>query len=282
MADDNGMPIFEASPEDRSNAELLTAQVQARSNPELRLRLARPLIAAKLINYAAVADAYPSRHGDDGVGAALRALAIKARSVNSIDELLGIEGAGGARWYQSLASRLPPKFSFRRRVAPNASDPVNVMLNIAHTHLYRQVLLACRLMGLTPLIGVLHEPRSGFAPLAADLQEPFRCLMDRGVIEVAYKLHPSAFKNTDDGQYALEMSFPARRRLLGTIHATLGINVERRDDPMSYRRLLLRLARNVRTVLLNEGRDLEVPELPSPPDESADPLVNPPANPHNV
>jgi CRISPR-associated protein Cas1 len=150
-------------------------------------------------------------------------------------------------------------------VAPDARDPVNVMLNIAHTHLYRQARIAARLIGLNPVFGFLHRPRSGFAPLAADLQEPFRMLMDRAVIETAYHVQPRDFTRSEDGPFPLQMSFSARRRLLGSVYETLQTVADSPtgSDPATYRVHLLRLARSIRRSLLGGEPNLNVFRLAS-------------------
>lgn len=273
VCDPDGRTIFEWLPEDSAaHAELLTAQVRFSQDESFRLGVGRELIAAKLLNYAALAEAYPDRRQREPLAPKLRELAGSARTAAAIDQLLGFEGAGTAAWYQTLRGRLPGKFSFRGRVAPNADDPVNVMVNIAQTHLYRQARIAARLVGLTPAIGFLHQPRAGFAPLAGDLQEPFRMLMDRAVIETAYRIVPREFTRREHAPFPLQVSFNARRRLLGAVYETLHTVVAgpTESDPVTYRQHLIRLARGIRRSLLAGRVELNVfcfpnPSTPQPP-----------------
>ncbi|HND56516.1 MAG TPA: CRISPR-associated endonuclease Cas1, partial [Pirellulaceae bacterium] len=114
----------------------IAALVDASRNRELRLTIARQLISAKLNNYAALAREYPPTHPDD-VERRLGRLSQSAAQASAIEELLGIEGQGAAIWYGALGTRLPSGFTWTRRVAPHADDPVNILLNLSFTVLYR-------------------------------------------------------------------------------------------------------------------------------------------------
>ena len=76
-------------------------------------------------------------------------------------------------WYGSLNGYMYRDFGFTLRVAPSAGDPVNVLLNIGFSLLYRYLGLMIRQVGLVPSLGFLHTARPGHATLASDRQEPF-------------------------------------------------------------------------------------------------------------
>jgi len=267
VADTSGQVVLDFLPDRLAgDAELVTAQTRRAENPTWQLEIGRHLISAKLHNYAALAAAIPGRDDqpDAETVALLRRQAEAACRAASVDELLGIEGSGAAAWYGTLSKRLPAKFPFYRRTAPNAQDPVNVMLNIAQTALYRQCKLAARIVGLVPMIGFLHRPRSGHAALASDFQEPFRALMDRAVIEVAHRISPGDFRPVDDGPFPLQMGWTARRRLLKAIYESFATVVTSAgaDEPFAYRTHLLRLARSLRRSLRAGEIDLQVFRFP--------------------
>ncbi len=269
MADEAGRILMEWFPDDAvSSAELLMAQVDTHRNPQLRLTVARQLISAKLVNYAGLAAAVPMQSGKDDTSLHLRQLAKAAASADSIEQLLGYEGAAAASWYGSLSRRLPSRFSFPGRVAPKARDPVNVLLNIAQTHIYRQCRLALRLNGLNPAIGILHAPSPGHAALASDIQEVFRILADRAALETAWKARHNDFRDDERGYYPLVATATVRRRLLATLHQSLSqsARAEGQTEPCSFRSHLLRLARSLKTFLLNGDGPLRIYRCPLPPE----------------
>jgi CRISPR/Cas system-associated endonuclease Cas1 len=111
----------------------------------------------------------------------------------------------------------------------------------------------------------LHRPQPGFAALAADLQEPFRFLMDRAVMETAFEVQHRDFAAGTGGPYPLTMSWQARRKLLAALYETMQLSAcrEGTQDPTSYRGHLLRLARSVRLWLGGDDDQLFVFRIPA-------------------
>lgn len=251
------------STEGTADPDVIAAQVRAYQQPEFRLAVARRLTAAKLRNYAVVADAFPAR-GTDSTAAALRELADRCAECQNLDELRGREGAGAARWYGSLNARLPRGFSFSKRIAPEAADPVNVLLNIAQTHLFRIAGHAARAAGLLPGLGLFHERRAGFDALAADLQEPFRHLMDRVVLESLGWLLPSDFRPGNSARFPLAMRPRAARDFTAAIARQLAWPCKARDalEARPYRDQLVALVKSLRRCLLDSSATLTVLEHP--------------------
>ena len=241
-------------------AELLQQQVAVANDVERRLRISQKFVAAKILNFAVLADSMPGRNNDQATGIMLRALEQRVLQTKSVEELLGLEGAAAAAWYGQFSQRLPSRFSFEKRVSPRASDPINVLLNIAHTTLYRQAGLILEQAGFASTVGVLHRPKDGFMALAADLQEPFRHLMERAVIETAHQLHPSDFSKADDGPFRLVIRPHATKRLMATIFRLLTQPVRGAgdSDPVDYRLQMARTARSLRRYLLGTSETFEV------------------------
>ncbi len=249
--------VADAAPDDPA---AIAGQLRLADDEARRLALARAVIAAKLSNHAVLADAVPARDGPEtATGIALRALAERAAVAADFPELLGLEGAGARLWFSALADRLPPGWHFSHRVAPNADDPVNVLLNMAQTHMHRWACLAVRAAGLLPSIGFFHRPRPGHAALASDLQEPFRHLMDRAVLELSARLRPTDFRATPRGRFPLTILPHASQQVAAALASTLhrGVELPGESEPRSYRRHLFGLARALR-------RSLADPTVPWP------------------
>lgn len=235
------------------DAQLIAAQVRTAAEPARRLAIAKALVSAKLCNYAALADACPGKDDDHETGPALRALALECAGAPTIEVLLGMEGSGAARWYGGLGRRLPRGFQFTRRHAPGAADPVNVLINMAQSYLYRLTVLAVLEAGFSPVIGIFHRPRGSHAALASDLQEPFRHLMDRAVLEVLATATPRDFVKTSEGRYPLRVQPWVAKRLAATIFHNLALPCECDGDPQPYRAHHRRLVRELRRHLLDDA-----------------------------
>ena len=222
FVDRGGRPLGWLEPQvTLENGDAIMAQTRAADDPGRRLAFGRALIAAKLWNYAALAEAFAGRSRDAELPSALRRLSEQARQAGSLEELLGYEGAGAARWYADFSNRIDARFNFERRVAPAAADPINALLNLAFTHLHRRLIVAIRLAGLTPAIGLLHACRAGHAALASDLQEPFRHLMDRLVIEASCDLRAGDFVASTDQRLPLRLQPAAARRFIASFFELL-------------------------------------------------------------
>lgn len=219
LADDSGRPRGELAMHCVDTPpEAVAGQLAIAADPGWRLAIARRLVAAKIRNHGALASAVAGS-ADPAVGPGLIELALRAEGATSMEQLLGIEGSAARQWYRFFATRLPRWCRFERRVAPDAEDPANILLNLAQTVLHRQAVLAARLAGLIPALGILHELRPGHAALASDLQEPFRHLMERVVLQVLPTLKPSDFRRTDDGPYRMSLHADAARRVVAAVHA---------------------------------------------------------------
>lgn len=250
---------------DLENPQAVAGQVLMAQNEQGRLAIVRTLIGAKLRNYAALARSLQAGSAEASLGETLTELASRLPQANSIDEAMGIEGAGAARWYGTLDKFRPGGFHFERRVAPDAKDPINVMLNMAHTLLYRQMMLVARQAGMVPSLGIMHTPRPGYAALACDLQEPFRHLMDLAVLLAARRIDPKDFTKASKGPFALEIRPQAARQLYATIWTVLARHCQSRHggEVRSYLMWMTAAARALRRHLCDSAQAFEVFEHPS-------------------
>ena len=260
IVSEGGWPLGDLLSEPPDDAEALLAQCRAASDPAVALLLARPLVRAKLRNFAALLES-ATTSGEPTV-LQLRELAEQCATAESLDALRGQEGAGAAAWYRRLPTLLGQGFCFSNRVAPEAGDPVNVLLNIGHTVLYRQAITACRAAGLSPALGFLHQGDGRYAALAADLQEPFRHLVERAVILATRVLKPSQFEPRFDGPYPLVLDHHATKKFHALLQRSWKTAVTGRGqtEPRAWLAQLLATARALRRRLID-------PEMPWEPFE---------------
>ncbi|MBA2433679.1 MAG: CRISPR-associated endonuclease Cas1 [Chthoniobacterales bacterium] len=135
--------------------------------------------------------------------AKLKNSARTALAAQSLDELLGIEGAAAAFYFQqfngmikvedeladSQQSTLNPQLAFnfdfsgRKRRPP--TDPVNAMLSLAYSLLAKDCTIGALAVGFDPYIGFYHQPRFGRPALALDVMEEFRPLIAESAVLTA-------------------------------------------------------------------------------------------------
>lgn len=264
LADSSGRAVSSVSGDHDLPHDVLLAQADATRNPQQTLFVARQLVACKIHNYGRLASVMPT---GSAVAERLAASALRAADAVSLEQLRGIEGAAAATWYRSLNDFLPKGkgFTFGERVAPNAEDPVNVLLNIAHTHLYRLSVLAIRSAGLCSSLGFLHQSNGRHAALASDLQESFRFLMDRCVIEATWQLGPKDFSEAPEGPWRLRIRPQAARKfqllLWKSLHREVRLQ-QTQEESTSWLVLLQRQARQLRRWLLHGEPEFSGIRLP--------------------
>lgn len=248
--DSGGGVVAGIRPEEcHSEVATLRRQLAAADDLAMRLRFARPLVVAKLKNYAALAEATAGENSDPELPSALRALAAEAHEARQLDQLLGFEGAAGRGWFGDLNTRLGPGHSFERRCAPEATDSVNALLNFGYSILYRLAVEAAADAGLHPAVGYLHRPKAGHAALASDLMEPFRFLVDRAVLIVSGKVAAGAVGSFDEHEGRLRLSHRATRALVSEVYGGLATVTRAANSAelRTYRRQLVAQARSLRS-----------------------------------
>ncbi len=96
----------------------------------------------------------------------------------SLNQILGLEGAAAAAYYEGLAELFPPSLGFHGRNRRPPRDPVNACLSLGYTLLHFEAVREAHAAGLDPLLGFFHQPLAGRESLACDLVEPLRPRID--------------------------------------------------------------------------------------------------------
>lgn len=250
---DNGRVEMELHTEEATvNAATARRQVELIEDTALRLKIARELVASKIHNYAVLAQRMFQK--STPMAPRLFELVQSAYRAESHSSLLGVEGGAAAIWYGRFGELLANDFTFARRVAPDASDPVNVLLNMGFTVLHRWCVFWIRREGMLESLGSLHEPRMGHAALASDLQEPFRHLVDLSVIEATRVLRANDFSADPSGPFPLMLKNRARRTILKLLCERFAKSVvcDGTAEPKSYQEQLRAVSRRYRQSLEND------------------------------
>jgi CRISPR-associated protein Cas1 len=251
------------------NVETRTHQYRASFEPEACLRLARGWVAAKIANSRTLLRRN-WRGGEEGAEApadllnALRADARHAEAASSQEQLLGIEGAAAARYFQHFKALLKAgddlAFDFAGRHRRPPPDPINALLSFAYAMLAREWTVALSAVGLDPYRGFYHQPRFGRPSLALDLMEPFRPLIaDSTVVTVINngEIGAADFVRAA-GSCALKDG--ARKRLIAAFERRLE---QEAVHPLFGYRISYRRTFEVQARLLIRHLAGEIPEYPN-------------------
>jgi CRISPR-associated protein Cas1 len=246
---------------DTNNIELRMAQHARLQDTNTCLRLARGVIASKILNSRTMLRRN-SETPDATVLFELKQLARKALEASSLESLLGIEGSAARTYFGAfgamIKSSLTEKFDLDGRNRRPPRDPVNALLSLAYSLLSKDVALALAATGLDPLLGFYHQPRFGRPALALDLMEEFRPIIADSVVinaintavvgERDFLRAPGACALTVDGRKRFILAYERRMDHLVT-HPVFGYRI-------SYRRVLEVQARLLGRHLLGELDEL--------------------------
>lgn len=182
--------------------------------------LARIFVAAKITNCRAVLLREARNHGDTAsMSSSVKKLAAslrQTRQTESVDELMGIEGAAANVYFGAFTDMIRRDgLTFNGRVRRPPTDPVNALLSFAYSILANECASALQGVGLDPQAGFLHKDRPGRASLALDMLEEFRApWADRFVLTLLNRrqVQPGDFVTEASG--AVRLKDDARKDFL--------------------------------------------------------------------
>jgi CRISP-associated protein Cas1 len=170
-------------------------QQQLRSGD--RLRVAQGIVQAKLKNSRVMLQRQQRRRPSEAIAQSIQSLSYltqQATQAESIERLMGLEGAAAASYFNAFGDCLTGAgFTFTARSRQPPGNPVNAMLSFGYQVLWNHLLSLIELQGLDPYHACLHQGTERHAALASDLIEEFRApivdslvlyLVNRGVVRV--------------------------------------------------------------------------------------------------
>lgn len=154
-----------------------------------RLITARVIVQAKLKNSRILLRRQKRRRESELLERVLQSLdylALQAAQADSLERLMGFEGAGAAQYFSAFGECLTnPEFVFTGRTRQPPGNPVNAMLSFGYQILWNHLLALIELQGLDPYQACLHQGTERHAALASDLIEEFRApLVDSLILRV--------------------------------------------------------------------------------------------------
>jgi CRISPR-associated protein Cas1 len=170
----------------KGNVLLRKAQYAISDNEFESLKIAKPIIAAKVANYRNLLLRHQRNHPDicpDSVFQASELLGNrlqKIQNAETLNELNGYEGECATIYFGELSNLITAQkddFKFTQRSKRPPLDPANALLSFLYAILANDVRSALETVGLDPQIGFLHQIRPGRPSLALDLMEEFRAYL---------------------------------------------------------------------------------------------------------
>lgn len=252
-------------------------QFQTADDPKRCLALAQRFVNGKIRNHRTQ---LMRNHINlpENVSLKLKRAAGDVLEARSLNELLGMEGAAAAMYFQNFAGmikvnadddELPglespkkadrPDFTFdfttRKRRPP--TDAVNALLSLAYSLLAKDCMLAAYAVGFDPYIGFFHQPRHGRPALALDLMEEFRPLIAESAVLTALNnrmVNPGHFVRAGD---AVNLTTHGRKAFFQAYEQRMSSLVTHPifDYKASYRRVLELQARMLARYLTGEIRE---------------------------
>ena len=127
-----------------------------------------------------------SRSDVKSVLASLKATADQVNKAETVESLLGVEGAAARLYFSNFSTMLKNEslstFDFRGRNRRPPKDPINCLLSYGYSLLTKDLTSVALAIGFDPYLGVFHKPRFGRPALALDLAEEFRPLIADSVV----------------------------------------------------------------------------------------------------
>jgi len=152
------------------------AQHHAFTSQDTRLSIAKSIVGGKITNQRHLLETYQRYYSLAEYKATIlkmKGYASKLPQVQSIDEVMGLEGIS-ARVYWDGYRHLLKQPSFARREYRPAPDYVNSALNLAYSFLNNELTMCLAAQRFDLEIGFLHSIHYGRNSLPLDLMEEFR------------------------------------------------------------------------------------------------------------
>ncbi len=163
------------------------------------------IVTAKLHNYLAwFRERWPSESHE--VCHHLETALASISKADSIEKIRGYEGYA-AKCAFHFINKLCTDTAFhcKKRKKRAGRDPYNILLDFGYSLLFTRLNVMLRGQGLNPYLGILHSHKDNYESLVCDLQEPFRCRMDRFIVKTINRktIKEEDFQMTDHGRLRL-------------------------------------------------------------------------------
>jgi CRISPR-associated protein Cas1 len=196
-----------------------------------RLQVAQKIVWAKLKNSRVMLQRQRRRQTSANLDEAIQGLTYllyRVEQTDSIDRLMGFEGAAAACYFGVLGECFTsPGFGFTTRSRQPPKDPVNAMLSFGYQLLWNHLLSLIELQGLDPYEACLHQGSERHAALASDLIEEFRApIIDSLVLYLVNSHIVVADEDFDYPEAACYLNDSGRKKFLRAF-------LQRMEEPLT-------------------------------------------------
>ena len=194
MASNTGRPLSMMLPL-TSSAHVKTRikQYEAYYNSK-GVEIARAILSAKIRNQTALLEKY----GFNGRKLSIveKLSKVDGEKIDDIrPKLMGIESRCSKVYFGYFKTLFPDFLQTPKRMKYNAEDPLNNVLNLGYEVLKGEVYRGVMYAHLDPYLGYLHSIQFAKPSLVCDIQEIFRGLIDKFLIEYSQKLNANDLEN---------------------------------------------------------------------------------------
>lgn len=183
---ENGKFLARVYGAQQGNVLLRKAQYAVADKESESLKIARPIIAAKVANFRNLLLRHQRNHPEvcpPSVVSAATTMGNRLAEIEraaTLDELRGHEGECATVYFGVLSTLMMSQeedFKFTQRSRRPPLDPANALLSFLYAILANDVRSAVETTGLDTQVGFLHQVRPGRASLALDIMEEFRAYL---------------------------------------------------------------------------------------------------------
>lgn len=223
------------------SGKLLIKQVETFLNDEKKIDVAREFIVGASHNILRNLKYYKNREKDlNNEIIEIESLRNKIKQINTVQELMGIEGNIRKVYYDSWKKIFNKDVEFEKRVKRPPDNMINTLISFINTLVYTTVLSEIYKTQLNPTISFLHSPGERRFSLCLDIAEIFKPLIaDRMIFSLINKnmITESDF-DTDSNFYYLKEK--ARKVILKEYDDRLKESIKHRtlNKYVSYRHLM--------------------------------------------
>lgn len=215
-------------PDSKKHFELSASHCQrhaALDEPD-KVSIARRIVIAKIHNYLDwFKEGWNQELGEGHIRQNVESFIAAISKTESIDSIRGYEGAAAKEIFRFINDQLVSSFfKCAGRRKRERKDPWNSLLDFSYSLLFTRINVLLRGRGLSPFLGILHSHKDNYESLVCDLQEPFRCRMDRFAARLVNLkvITEDSFEHDEHGRFWLRS-------------AAIGIFLERFEREMETR-----------------------------------------------
>ncbi len=174
----------------------------------------------------------------------------KIQQSNSIESIRGMEGYAAKTYFKHFRDLIAP-MPFESRSYHPPIGPVNVLLSLGYSLLYRRFSESLIANGINSFNGIFHMGRGTHEALASDLMECFRFLIDRIVLSLIHKkqITKSNFYSIDGSSY-LKLDSVGFRTFIRAFESTMKREISVKNQSYTYEVWIEKMVRSFKNSLL--------------------------------